>query len=490
MESEQVAFLLDSIYKDFPIGTVILWKTDTRLPSEKNLGAFELPDPAKEYPVNYVLDGQQRLTSIFSTFQNELKPKSADWVDIYFDLRATDNIQESSFLALQVEEVDFGRHFPVKTLFDIVAYRKATSGLAEEDLKRVDDMQSRFKEYLIPNETFESGDRNKVAIVFERINRAGTRLDVFELLSAWSWSEDFDLVQKFAELQEKIAGHDFDDLVEDKDLQLRICAGVITGETSPSKILDLQGEDIRNQFSKIETGILGAIDFLNREAGVKHFRMLPFPGVLVPLSCFFATTKADGINYSHAQKEALLQWFWRAIFSRRFSSDVNERQAVDIAEMNRLRDDSSYKMRLPRPEVKLDFAKGNFAAGNANSKSLILMLSARGPHSFWSGAKIDPGRVLKQGSKHEFHHIFPQAYLERMGVDRRQINVLANICFLTRSDNNSIKDKAPDEYLKQVPANVRDAYCFKRSAQMTFRTSPMTSLSPFGRSCWRKRHMD
>lgn len=338
--------------------------------------------------MNYVLDGQQRLTSIFSTFQTELEPQSADWVDIYFDLRSADNIQESSFLALQPEEVDSNRHFPVKILFDIVAYRKATSNLMEDDLKKIDDMQSRFKEYLIPNETFETSDRNKVAIVFERINRAGTRLDVFELLSAWSWSEDFDLVKKFSELKENIASHGFDDLVEDKDLQLRICAGVITGETSPSKILDLQGEDIRNQFTKIEKGILGAIDFLNREIGVKHFRMIPFPGILVPLSCFFATTLADGINYSQHQKESLLKWFWRSVFSRRFSSDVNERQAVDIAEMNKLRQDSSYIIKLPRAEVKVDFAKGNFAAGNANSKSLILMLSARTPHSFWSGAKI------------------------------------------------------------------------------------------------------
>ena len=53
-EPEQVAFLLDSIYKGFPIGTVILWKTDTRLKTEKRLGLFELPEPQKDYPVNYV----------------------------------------------------------------------------------------------------------------------------------------------------------------------------------------------------------------------------------------------------------------------------------------------------------------------------------------------------------------------------------------------------------------------------------------------------
>lgn len=67
-EPDQVSFLLDSIYKEFPIGTIILWKTDNRLNSEKKLGFFELPNPQKDYPVNYVLDGQQRLTSLFSVF--------------------------------------------------------------------------------------------------------------------------------------------------------------------------------------------------------------------------------------------------------------------------------------------------------------------------------------------------------------------------------------------------------------------------------------
>jgi len=68
-EPEQVAFLLDSIYKGFPIGTVVLWQTDERLSVEKNLGSFVLPEPKKDYPVNYVLDGQQRLTSLSRFFK-------------------------------------------------------------------------------------------------------------------------------------------------------------------------------------------------------------------------------------------------------------------------------------------------------------------------------------------------------------------------------------------------------------------------------------
>ena len=69
---DQVAFLLDSLFKGFPIGTVFLWKTDERLKIERKLGRYSLPEPKKDYPVNYVLDGQQRLTSLFSVFQTEL----------------------------------------------------------------------------------------------------------------------------------------------------------------------------------------------------------------------------------------------------------------------------------------------------------------------------------------------------------------------------------------------------------------------------------
>lgn len=457
-EPDQVAFLLDSIYKGYPIGTVIFWKTDVRLDTERNLGSFHLPDPQKDYPVNYVLDGQQRLTSLFSTFQSELKPQSADWTDIYFDMAAADNLQESVFLPLDPDDIDPKRHFAIKTLYDTVAYRKATNGFDDPLLQRIDDLQSRFKEYLIPNEIFETADRNKVAIVFERINRAGTELNVFELLSAWSWSEDFDLADKFSDLQDKIAEHGYEDLTNDKDLQLRICAGVITGETSPSKILDLQGEDIRNRFAEIENGIIGAIDFLKRELGVKHFKMLPFPGILVPLSCFFATTRPDGVNYTAIQKQKLIIWFWRAVFGRRFSADVNTRQSHDILEMKLLQATEGHDFKYPKAENKIDFEKGNFSAGNANSKSLMLLLSSLTPSSFLSGAKIDTGKVLKKGSKHEFHHIFPKDYLTKQGLDRREINVLANICFLTRSDNNNIKNKAPSTYLAEIPEMHRKQY--------------------------------
>lgn len=450
-ESEQVAFLLDSIYKGFPIGTIILWKTDNTLTSEKDLGRFTLPDPRKDYPVNYVLDGQQRVTSLFSVFQTELLPNDNDqWTDIYFDIHAEENIQESLFIALENSEVDLDRHFPVNVLFDSVRYRRATEKLDDNKIKLMDKLQEKFKEYLIPYEIFESDDRNSVAIVFERINRAGTELNIFQLLSAWSWSEEFDLSDKFQELQDEIIEHGYDDLCNDKDLQLRICAGVIKGETTPSKILELQGDEIRTQFEKIKKGIIGAIDFLKRELTVKNFKLLPFPGLMVPLSVFFATDNSEGFRYTNKQKDNIAKWFWRSIFTRRYSAGVNERQAVDITEMIALRNNENHSFKFPNDDIKFDFTTSNFSAGNANSKSLILLLSSLTPYSFLSGAKIDLDKVLQKVNKNEFHHIFPQKHLERLGKSKKEINVLANICFLTRGDNNRIKDKAPDIYIKEI----------------------------------------
>jgi len=457
-EPDQVAFLLDSIYKEFPIGTIILWKTDKRLNTEKNLGYFILPEPKKDYPVNYVLDGQQRLTSLFSVFQTTLKPESNEWVDIYFDLESDENIQESAFLALDSNEVDLNRHFPVNTFFDSVEYRKATADIDDEKIKKIDLVQRKFLTYIIPDIVFETDDMTNVAIVFERINRAGTELNVFELLSAWSWSDSFDLVEKFDLLQDKIADHGYEDLCNDRDLQLRITSGIIKGNTSPKTILSLKGDEIRDHFEFVENGILGAIDFLKRELNIKHYKMLAFPGIMVPLSSFFATDKKDGQTYTSLQKDKIKKWFWRSLFSRRFSAGVNERQALDIIQIHQLKSDENHNFSYPPQELKFDFAKSNFSSGNANSKTLISMLNQKSPHSFLSGARIDLDIVLKKGSKHEYHHIFPKKYLEKLNKTRREINTLSNICFLTRSDNNKISDKSPSEYNKLIKDDKRKYY--------------------------------
>ena len=100
-DMDRVAYLMDSIYKQFPFGSLLFWRTRSQLTIERELGQFKLPSPDEDYPIDYVLDGQQRLTSVFSVFQTQLTPsENGNWSSIYFDMSADEDAQDSQFLAL------------------------------------------------------------------------------------------------------------------------------------------------------------------------------------------------------------------------------------------------------------------------------------------------------------------------------------------------------------------------------------------------------
>jgi len=89
------AKLLDSIIKGYPIGTFIYWRTNERLRAVRDLGNITLPEPKDGEYVNYVLDGQQRLTSLFASLKGvqitDEEGKISDYSKMYVDLTATDD---------------------------------------------------------------------------------------------------------------------------------------------------------------------------------------------------------------------------------------------------------------------------------------------------------------------------------------------------------------------------------------------------------------
>ncbi|QKF32629.1 DUF262 domain-containing protein [Bacillus velezensis] len=454
--SEQVAFLLDSLYKGIPIGNIFLWKTSEKLKIEKDFGNFILPEPEKDYPIKYVLDGQQRLTSLFTVFQSLIEPtkQNHNWSDIYFDYTADENIQESLFIPLVPEEVDLNKHFPMNAMFDSVKYRKATAEINLDFLEVIDKVQEKFKEVMLPVQEIETEDKGKVAIVFERINRAGTELNTFQLLTAWTWSSEFDLQEEIEKLVDDLDEFGFGEISEDKDLLLRCCSGVILGEASPLSIMSLNGEEVRKNFEKIKNGIKGTIDFLQRELNIESIKIMPYTSMIVSLTRFFASDKKNGNLYSDKQRRELLRWFWRSCFSRRYSSGVTQKHKQDLLAMDELRKDENRKISGFECEVYESFFNENqFNLGSVNTKTYIIALASKKPSSFISGAKVDLRRVLKNTSRTEFHHIFPKNFLKNSGKNNKEINVLANLCFLNNADNQKIKDKSPNSYKDLLPSD-------------------------------------
>lgn len=458
-EEEDIAFFIDSLYKNYPIGSVLLWRTREQLVNEKQLGQFALPNPKKDYPIDYVLDGQQRLTSIFSIFQTELSPTEEKiWRDIYYIIQ-DDNCspQDVRFQPLSEDEVDYTKHFPIKTLFDSVAYRKATDNLDDEKKAEVDKLQEIFKEINIPVQLMETDDKNIVAIVFERINRAGVPLDSFQLLTAWSWSTDFDLQEKINELSAELVDCGFDGIADNLDLLIKCFTGYIINDTSPSAMMNITGEQIRDHYEEIKNGLLCTIDFLQTQLKLYSLSYVPYPAMIVSLVRFFGTSKVSGEMYTDKQRKQLIKWFWKSCFSRRYSNGVNTIHSTDLTAMTELRNNENCDISTFNCTITDSFFLNNqFNVSSVNTKTFIAMLASNSPKSFISGADVDLSNTLKRSTSKEFHHIFPDKYLERSGKGKRERRALANFCFLNNADNQKIKDKSPDEYVKLINPDVVD----------------------------------
>lgn len=454
-EPEAVAFLMDSLFKGYPIGAVLLWRTKEQLVNERQLGHFTLPDPVKDYPIDYVLDGQQRLTSIFSVFQTDLVPsEDSNWKDIYYIIGKEQEFQDTQFVPLSLDEVDISRHFPLSVLFDSVKYRRATEGLDDSTKQEIDKLQEVFKEITVPVQLMETDDKNIVAIVFERVNRTGVPLNSFQLLTAWSWSTDFDLQEKLDELSEELDGCGFDGIADDQNLLLKCFTGYILNDTSPGALMNLNGNMIRDNFEAIKNGLKSTIDFLKQQLNIYSIQYMPYPAIIISLVKFFGSAKTNGQLYTDKQRIQLIKWFWRSCFSRRYSSGVNDAHRIDLNSMAKLRADENVNICIFKCDVSPAFFLSNqFSITSVNTKTFITMLASKNPKSFISGAKVDLSSTLKQASSKEFHHIFPDKYLQRKGKAKKEIYALANLCFLNNTDNQKIKDKAPEDYVSLMNAD-------------------------------------
>jgi hypothetical protein len=456
-DPQRAALLMDSIYKGYPMGSLLFWRTRHRLKTERKLGLFELPPPDADYPVDYVLDGQQRLTSIFSTFQTTLTPAEANadvWLPIYYDFLAEEDAQDSRFVALKPEDADRDQYSPLSVFLDPVAFNKATKVLSDARNEEIVKVQQRFVEALIPVQTFESEDRKSVAIVFERVNRMGIELDIFQLLTAWTWSDEFDLQQRFQSLAEEFSEFGFEAVGDDTDLMLRCCAAVLKRNPSPASLVDVNGADVRTAFDGVAHAIRRAIDFVRVNFNVHHVGLLPYSALLIPLAAFFSVN--PGKPVTDGQRATLVRWFWRSCFSHRYSGNPQRNIRRDIVEAVNLREGAPSALTdMPLPAGSDFFTRYRFSIRTVATKAFILLLAQQHPRTFLSGEPIKVDKVLAEPNRSEYHHCFPKA---RLATTRssEEINALANFAVISRADNRTISDKLPSEYRALMPADASD----------------------------------
>jgi len=443
-EDDQIMSLLDSIYRGYPVGSLLLWSTKERLQHEREVGGFVLPETPEDYPVNYVLDGQQRLTTLYGVFHSDAETKDAELAERFsvFFVPETEEFAHES-----VAPVD--RAINLRNILDTTRLLPELSRFSSAEQKKIATLTERFKDYEFPVVTIRDRTNQEVCRVFQRINSSGTSLSTLELLAAWTWSDQFDLRNEISGLLDRIAEKGYEELGE--TTVMRCVASIVLNHIEPDALVDVKPETLISGVSRLKQAMSAAIDFLDSEIRIKNIVFVPFPIMLVPLVRFFS----DNLKPSADQRRSLARWFWHCAFTQRYKAGTNTYVMEDLAEMRKLAAKEPAFEQL-KASVQPNIFKKTWRINSTVAKATICLLAQYDPRSFLSGAPVDLGQTLGAYNAREFHHIYPKAFLASQGIPFHESNVVANVCMLTSSDNNAISDSDPRAYFGEISPKIKD----------------------------------
>ena len=442
-EKEQSAKLIDSILKGFPIGTFIFWRTKEELRSYKEVGNHKLPETPKGDYVQYILDGQQRITSLYAIRKGiriTKDGKEVDYRDIFINLDH-DPVNDEQIV---VTEKVAGKHYV--SVHDVLSKPLGTfyKTLGHEQADQVEAYKNKLTNYDFSTITIKDYPIEVACEVFSRINTGGKALTVFEIMVAKTYDETkgFDLAD---EEKECLTAAKFETLPESIIMQ---CVAAITLRAVRSKdILKIRRETFIENWDPMKAALFMAIDFIRSELRVPVSQLVPYPALLVPLTYFFHST--GNKKPSNEQVRLLEQFFYWVGLTVRYNSATESKLSEDFNKM-----DLIVKGVMPNysgTEISIApqaIEETWFSAGNAYCKAILCLLAYQQPKSFdTNGMVILDNSNLKIASSRNYHHFFPKAYLANAAKDK-EANLIANITLIDGySNKHRIGKKAPSEYV-------------------------------------------
>lgn len=435
---EQALKLLDSIASNYPAGSLLLWRTKNSLAVERNIGAFKLPETDDMSPTDYVLDGQQRLTVIYSALG---APEGQGGFDAVYDLN------DQQFI--EAPEEFSQTQFPLRIIYNTTKLLNFRSGLisypnAEELQARLDGLIDVVTNYRIPVVTLKELTVEEVCPIFERINSSGTRLSTYDLMVAATWTESFDLNEEANKIALSLKPKGFDDI--DGNTVLKCLSAIEHKGIKKDQVLSLRNLDKSAMdvlVEKTKIALLKTVDLLKTEFKIYSWDFLPYEAIAVILTYVYSKRKTLSLE----DVRRVRQWFWVSSFSERYrgASESFVSQDLEAIDAYILQGDEPKKSFGNIPSVDT-FKSLAFRSNNSRSRALIILLALKSPRNLTNGAFIDTEIALSGYNRKQFHHIFPKAYLKRENA-LGEHNSLANFCMLAASENNTISDSPPHEYL-------------------------------------------
>lgn len=428
-DKEQSAKLVDSILKGYPIGTFIFWKTKEELKSYKNIGNFKLPETPKGDFVEYVLDGQQRITSLYAIRKGVRMTKDnkeIDYKDIFIDLDFDPNLDEQ--IVVFDRAADRSYVSVHRILNEKIGMFYKTLKAEEADL--IQEYRDRLTKYDFSCITIKEYPIDIATEVFTRINTGGRTLTLFEIMVAKTYDEARnETVPEMVIIQ---------------------AVGALCGKKVRSKdILKLKRDTFINNWEPMQEAIFSAVDFVRHEMRIPVSHLLPYPSMLVPLTYFFH--RLGGKKPTKTQRQLIEQWLYWTAYNYRYSSGAEGKIVEDLGRVDRIIREEiiSYKGEEIYVEAS-QVSEWGFSASDALCKAVLCLYAFNEPKSFDTDGIVNlDNSNLKIATSRNYHHFFPKAYLAKH-LKEAATNLMANITLIDGySNKHKIRDKSPSLYISR-----------------------------------------
>lgn len=481
--SPRVRDLMDSLYRGYPSGAILLWETDEAVP----LQDMAITQAANPYAATrLLLDGQQRLTSLSAVIRGEpvkvrgrVKP-----IELLFNLEhperqevVTEVDEDADDEATETDEAD-STEDDLQRRFERMTFVVATNKLAalpqwvkvsevfksdsdtsflkgagvtgfddpryEKYSKRLAQLR-RIRKYVYRMDVLErSLTYEEVTEIFVRVNSLGAKLRSSDLALAQitaRWRHSLEIFQKF---QSECAKQGFD---LDLGIHLKTLIAFATGQSRFLTAGRLSLDVLQTGWKEATEGMRFAINFLKSNVGIDSPALLSSPFLMIVVA-FFGHAKSYAL--SPEESDRLRQWALLANAKGRFSRGSSE--TILDQDLGIISKGGSADALIDR--VRLQFGRLNITPEDLEGrdqrsslfKTMFLTFRALGAKDWTSNLQIS---LDHSGSQHrlQFHHLFPKALLTKNGFSSREADDVANLTFIGGRTNRKISDKAPSIYL-------------------------------------------
>ncbi len=443
----QILQLLESVFRGFPVGSVLLWKVDTEQLRVDHSGGLPIPEIGIKYPVSYLLDGLQRLTTLYGVFHQEQFPDGR--------FAAVFDLQVRRFLISEEAAVP-PTCIRLSALFDARRLLEAQQGFLSQPegetlVDRSFELLSAFQEYMIPVVTIEDRSVAEVVEIFERVNSTGTSLGKVDFMRAVTWSEEFDLGPELDLMSAGAIAAGFE-VPEDTIIKL---LGLGVGlEPTGESLMELRNQSpelLSSARDRVLQAMTKAFEFF-AEDKIFGYDFVPYEGQLIVTTGLFLEPNPLTAD----QRTELHRWVRSVSLAESLRGKPDHYVSRALAD---LRQSFLVGGRLP-PQVRVDLrpedlVERRFTAGKALSAGIAALFANHEPLDLVSGEPIDASLFMSSFEPSNFAPLLSKQQLEEvLGRTVPSNRVIANVVVVTDASRNRLK-LDPEGVLLAASAEAR-----------------------------------